>query len=402
MGYSGLLGPLSNQRRAEKHWLMSRKVYRRNIKIAISGRFFEGLATDNILHFNLNAIYVCTPKKEAIPRLLGTSLTLYMLGMSLSPTIVGFFPSFVTSFLVALSIFAVALIYLIVFVHNFKPPPSLAGPSIGSRPFAHGRNHPSKDTKASLYGIPHVLSVFFRPLLVYYQSPHTLPHGICMLLYNSVQAYLFPAIMVHTALRFGFTSDQNGWIVSIAAGTSAVYLFTVLYAIPIVAPFFRDHIRGSIAEATETHKAKRVLSSDFIYAAISVVTEIAAISGLQMAAQPWQVYPFISLSALGLAAPSFIKSQFITFVDNAAQAVAALAMAESIGGLVSPAILGTWQREHPGGGVFFFAAGILGAALVFLVAGTVLMIVMERDPAQLRPSTPEASLGDGLDEDMHV
>lgn len=80
----------------------------------MSGRIFEGLASDNLLHFNLNTIYVSLTLPSSVSgqkasQLMATSLGLYMLGTAVSPVAVSLFQSYTASFAAALAIFGITL-----------------------------------------------------------------------------------------------------------------------------------------------------------------------------------------------------------------------------------------------------------------------------------------------------
>lgn len=61
-------------------------------------------------------MYVLVADQTQFPRLMGTTLALYMVGMSISPAIAGLFPDFFTSFIMALAMFDVSMTYLAFFV----------------------------------------------------------------------------------------------------------------------------------------------------------------------------------------------------------------------------------------------------------------------------------------------
>ncbi|RYO81021.1 hypothetical protein DL766_006594 [Monosporascus sp. MC13-8B] len=82
------------------------------IYIALSGRIFEGFASDNLLHFILNAVYSQSRCKEKASSLISYSLAFYMIGISTSPFVAGLFQNFNVSFFIALALFAVSVSYI--------------------------------------------------------------------------------------------------------------------------------------------------------------------------------------------------------------------------------------------------------------------------------------------------
>ena len=97
--------------------------------IALSGRIFEGVASDNLLHFLLNAVYAQARDEEKVSSLISYSLALYVLGISISPFVAGLFRDFKASFFVALGLFALSVTYLLIGV----PKRSFQSKSYGTR-----------------------------------------------------------------------------------------------------------------------------------------------------------------------------------------------------------------------------------------------------------------------------
>ena len=338
-------------------------VYIRSIVVTISGRLFSGLASDNILHFNLNAIYVQTPDKRQASRLIGASLALYMIGISMSPTIAGLLDNFRASFTMALSIFAFSLLYVLLCVrtryrshavqdHNTK---AVQEEHIGNSPFR-------KSLKKFLESL-------FSPLRSFIVRPFALMPGVSLLAYNAVQSYVFPAIMVHTSLRFGFSSKQNGFLLSIAHAVSSVYIFFSLFAAPYIYQLFWSHeVKGT--SLTTRDSGVLVVS----LALLSLLAQAVSLVLLALATYAWQMYPIITLFALGLATPSFIKSHVIRLFPtaDASQAMAALTIMETMGSVLGPVVLGGWQVLWPGAGAFFAAAALIGVSTVLFALGALL------------------------------
>lgn len=340
----------------------------KSIQLAFMGRIFEGFATDNLLHYNLSAVYITASDKSRFPRLMGTSLALFMIGMSVSPTIAGLLPSFFASFIMALSVFAASILYLAVSVPVVSSTlPHGTGPSP-----AHTQPSPNRSLLRRLLSLS-------RPLTNLRRDRRVILPCVALLLYNTTQAYLFPALMVYTALNFSFTGKQNGYLISIAATVSAVYLLVVLYVIPKLrrrlgwaaepsstAEGCEDG--GGASEGFDSTTAGKSSRHEFIFAVLSMSTQLVALPCVYLTTEGWQVYPLVAVIALGLAAPSFIKSYGVSLAMDKSSAVASLAMMESLGGLLSALVLGAWQSYQGPGVVFLAAAGLVAAAVLVMLA----------------------------------
>jgi len=344
-------------------------VFYKSIGVAFVGRIFEGLATDNLLHYNLSAIYISTTDKNQFPRLMGTSLALYMVGMSFSPTIAGLFSNFLTSFIMALCIFAASILYLALFVpvsSKTQPTDSLETENLNDT----GSDNLGKG-KTSLWLWRRRLLSIHRPLVDLYLERGAILPGVALLLYNTTQAYLFPALMVFTSLNFSFTGRQNGYLISIAAATSAIYLLGIFYVLPRLKNWLRgragsdsnDWPNNINVDASEITTPK-LSNHDFVCAIISMGIQLFVLPCIYFTTDGWQVFPLVALLALGLAAPSFLKSYGVLQALDRSAAVASLAMMESIGGLLSAVVLGSWQAWRGEGSVFFAASALVAIALL--------------------------------------
>lgn len=167
--------------------VLTYQVHLRSIAIALSGRIFEGLASDNLLHFSLNSIYVQVSDEEEVSHFIGFSLALYMIGISLSPFVAGIFKNFRTSFGMAGAIFAVTIVYLCLFVptrtitiegYARLPEPYIMPDSEESRLRAN---------KLRPKGFQTSLSTILLPIKIFYERPITLAFGVSLFLYNSMQ-----------------------------------------------------------------------------------------------------------------------------------------------------------------------------------------------------------------------
>ncbi|GIC86257.1 uncharacterized protein Aud_002625 [Aspergillus udagawae] len=299
----------------------------RSVTIAVSGRIFEGLASDNLLHFNLNTIYVSITSpssSQETSQLIATSLGLYMLGTAVGPLAVSIFQSYTASFTAALAIFSVALVYLVTFV---RVPAVQAVPQMQTY---------SK--------IPSGLNVLLSPLRSFLDNPRAIPYGLSLLLYTTVQAHLFPAIMVFASVRLHFGSFQNGLLVTTAAGCAAVHLLLKVFILPGV-----RRLRLNSDRLTDRSAVLGALAIQML--------ALVAITQVQSAGQ---LYLAVSVAAAGLSLPAFFKSYFISFMPDASRAITALTFMENFGGLMSPFVLGSWQSVAPGPSVFGFAVALLG------------------------------------------
>ncbi|RYP47126.1 hypothetical protein DL768_006769 [Monosporascus sp. mg162] len=130
-----------------------------------------------------------------------------------------------------------------------------------------------------------LIDSYFDPVCYFYRDQLLLVPGLAIFFYNSAQAYLFPAIMVHAAVEFGFTSTENGYIVSIAAGTSSIYLLVVSYILPRI----RHALRRTQLKDSEGSAQGGIprtgyhFTTDMVYAIISMSIQLVALPLLKMA-----------------------------------------------------------------------------------------------------------------------
>lgn len=345
-------------------------MYVRSISVAVCGQIFEGLASDNILHLNLNAIYVQVPEQKAVSRLIGSSLALYMIGISMGPSFASLLGDFRASFALAAALFVATLLYLLICI----PSTSTQSRQTTAQVESQDSNEVALQRQVwKLLGTP------FAPLSLFLAKPLTVIPAMALFLYNLVQSYSFYAIMVHASLEFGFSSRQNGFLISIAHATASIYLLSALY----VAPFLLRRIRNSAKNQSAEQKSHQG-RSDVAFAVGAMLTQALALSFLGFADEPWQLYAIVVLCAFGLSTPSFVKSSFVSHFDKSKgpQAVAALAIMETLGALLAPSMLGGLQVVSPGKGVFLFASGCVGvAALIFGTGSIALEIQKQRRPA---------------------
>lgn len=331
----------------------------RQIRIALSSQVFEGLASDNILHFNLNAIYVQEQDTTSIPRLVSTSTALYMTGISMSPSIASILPNYRSSFTMATVFFATALVYLLLGVRTIMTSQQPTDED--------GRSSPRLVTarKHNLaLSISTALRSLVSPLQVLFKVRISILPAIALLLYNAMQSYAFTAIMIQTSVKFGFSSRENGFLITIAHIVSAAYLLTIYF----VAPAISRRVCAVRSGARELRGQR--LPIEAYLALMSIAIQAISFALFALATQPRQVYAVVAFFSLGLTTPSFVKSYFVTlFMEDAAQAMASLAAMETIGSLISPLALGGMQTIWPDGKVFYIAAIVLAVAWVLLGLG---------------------------------
>lgn len=339
-------------------------VYFRSAAVALSGRLFEGFASDNLLHFNLNAVYVRERERRHVPRLMGTSLALYMVGISVSPVVAALFDDFTASFALALGLFGFMAAYLVAYVRLENVAPS--APLFGVDPFASSGDRSQESMKEAPSENDDdggddddrrgLLATVFSPILALRSTRGALLPGTSLLLYNSVQAYIIPALMVHTSLAFGFTGRQNSILLSGSSAASAAYISFALFAVP--------RLTGIGGCTKSPHGRSKTF--DALFALTSLTLMCGSLVLMARAAEAWQVYPVAGMMALGMAAPSFVKSHAVAVFParDRPAAIGGLAMMETVGSLVAPALLGSWQTVRPGNSVFLLASGFVGLSTV--------------------------------------
>lgn len=333
----------------------------RSIYVALSARIFEGLASDNLLHFNLNAVYAQTPSKEKASSLISYSLALYMIGISVSPFVAGFFNNFTTSFFMALGLFVVAIVY----VRLCLPAPSPKRAQATA--IQDGRALESQQRNRLLGMLTSLSKTVFSPLEPLRKRPTYLFIGLSLFCYNVVQSYIFDALLVHTSVRFGFSAKENGLIITTVHSIGALYIFTSIYLIPKAVQYFNARSRFQILQ-------HRLLTRDkySMMAIISLIVQVLSLTALGLANEAKQIYPITVLLAIGLPIPAFIKAYFLSLFEGEQRpaALAVLAMMETVGSVIGPLLLGGLQSYFSASGsVFFAAAGLGGASLTLLGIG---------------------------------
>ncbi|KAI0455777.1 major facilitator superfamily domain-containing protein [Xylaria acuta] len=337
----------------------------RSIYVALSARIFEGLASDNLLHFNLNAVYAQSPSKDKASSLISYSLALYMIGISVSPFVAGFFNNFTTSFFMALGLFVVAIVYV-----------QLCLPaSISKREQAKAlpqqqetRAVENQQRNGLLSRLANLSETVFSPLEPLRKRPIYLFIGLSLFCYNVVQSYIFDALLVHTSIRFGFSAKENGLIITTVHSIAALYIFASIYLIPKVLRYF--NARGCFQILRSRLQTRDKYST---MAKISLIVQILSLTALGLANEAKQIYPITALLAIGLPIPAFIKAYFLSLFESEQRpvALAVLAMMETVGSVIGPLLLGGLQSYFSASGsVFFAAAGLGGASLILLGIGS--------------------------------
>ncbi|KAK8154309.1 major facilitator superfamily domain-containing protein [Phyllosticta citrichinensis] len=318
--------------------VLSAGVLYKSIALGLSARILEGLASDNTLHMALNGLYARAEDQRLVGQMMSASLALYMAGMALSPALAALLSDFRVSFAAALAVFALTAVYLAVVGRLGQSGPDKQGEGEGE---SDGQDQESESERPS--NMMSAIMALARPALYLASDRVIAAHGGAMLLYNAAVSYMFPALMVHATLRFGFSPGQNGLILSVAAGSSALYL--------VVAAWFARPARDAPA------------------ALVSLAVLIAAMCALAAAPVAWALFPLIAAAALGLATPSFVKAHLVHRRPGDSLAVAALSISEGVGSLASAPLLGAWQSAHPGGSVLYVAAGLATASAVVFAVG---------------------------------
>jgi hypothetical protein len=324
--------------------------------LALSGRIFEGLASDNLLHYVLNSTYSRTENHVRTSSLIGYSLALYLIGVSISPYVAGLFGNFTVSFFMAIGIFAVAIVFLQVSVRNPNP---ITTKILAAERYEGHRLSP-------------VLAAFAKtvlsPLDPFYGHPSTLLVGFALLAYNMVQSYMFNALLVHTSLHFHFTGRENGLLISIAHVVAALYIILNLFIIPrITAVFWKQgHPARSLRQRNE------IPSRDTPLGLLSLLILTISLVEVGFAKTPAQLYAFTGMLALSLPASSFIKAAFVAQFDGEekSKGLASLAAMETLGSVLGPIVLGGFQSlASLDNTVFFVAAALASVSAVLFASG---------------------------------
>lgn len=317
----------------------------KSIYIALSGRIFEALASDNLLHFVLNLTYARSKDHTRTSSLIAYSLALYLSGVSISPFVAGLFQNFTISFLIALCLFAIAIVYLLVFA---------AGPRSVWRSDSSTEARIRQNTPTAL---KRFIRTMLTPLDSFHRYPSTRLVGFALLAYNIVQSYIFNALLVHTSLHFQFTGRENGLLISLVHVVAAVYIMLATYIIPKI----KQRLSKQDATQNSSKQFDQNTSRDTALALISLFFGTLSLVGIGFAETPGQIYIFTLMLALSLPASAFIKTTFLAqFVGHERDlGLASLAAMETFGSVLGPMVLGGFQSFCSSEYVVFFAAATL-------------------------------------------
>ncbi|KAK8094895.1 hypothetical protein PG997_001580 [Apiospora hydei] len=343
-----------------------------NVYIVVWTTIFYGLAGVPILHFALAAVYVQTRDPRRFSRLLGTSLALWLLGTSVAPTATAWlFPNLWFSLAAAVAIPALSLVYLRAAVPSdpLAKDPGSSSPTDGS---AAGTTTAAARTIASALVDP----VYY----LYAESAIRLP-ALALLLHNCAQTCLFTAVVIHAWVDFDFTATLSNRLSTIATAAPAVYLLLFFYGVPKLRKILgkEREPRGTDTASTDTYadtelesdtagNPRRPLPStrDLVCATVCMLAQLIAVPWFLVDSQG-ALYGLVAVASIGFAAPSFLKSYAVSRVANGKpSALGALALAESLGGLISPFLLGGvwfWKNQ-----IFILTPSLLGAAVLCLGA----------------------------------
>ncbi|KAI1322275.1 hypothetical protein F5Y16DRAFT_387097 [Xylariaceae sp. FL0255] len=334
-------------------------VITQRIDIVMSGQIFEGLASDNVLHFSLNIVYSREGYGGKRTKLIGSSLALYMIGISISPSLASLLRNFRDSFFIACGIFMSALIYLVLVV---KTEPILS--NVTRRDTNSAIQNETGRTKFLNFVTKSIYSPFAP--FVFMKTRQLVVGGLVLFTYNLAQAYTFSAVLVFTSTEFGFTSRENGFLLTEVHLTASLYLFYVLFA----APRLGRAAKGYHLVSSDPPREGRV-ESTAVLAFSSLTMQGLALVCFGFVQYIWQVYAVSALLAIGLSCPSFVKSYFTMSLNTSerSKALASLAVMETSGSVLAPVVLGGLQVLWPGNMAFFAAAGLafLAGAMMFSV-----------------------------------
>lgn len=333
-----------------------------SIQIALCNRIFEGLASDNLLHFALNTAYAQSPREETASSFIGYSLALYMVGISASPFVAGLFKDFAVSFMVAIGLFVTVAAYLQLCVT-----PKAAEQKSITEPLGGDEQEEAVETDTGRDWLPErPLQTLISPLRTLGRRHSALFSGLSLLAYNLVQSYMFNALLIHTSLKFGFTGRENGFLVAMVHSIGAAYIYMTLYIMPWLMRMFSWRSQESALDSGRTIHT--------VLAPLSLVFQSSSLLAVGFASKAWQVYFAATLLAVGLPTPSFIKAHVIGKFGGSekSEALAALAMMETVGDVLGPLALGGWQSYSAlAEGVFFLASGIVDISLAVFVCGLI-------------------------------
>lgn len=184
-------------------------------------------------------------------------------------------------------------------------------------------------------------------------------------------------------IKFAFTDTENNYIVSLEAATASVYLLFVPYLIPGIRDLLsrknkkqadQDVLIGNGGRDGQGESDRKVAhgSADLPYSLLSMSTQLIGMPCFVVAGSAPTLYALVVVVDLGIGASSFIKSYAMQVGNEKESVLASMATMESIGGLLSPIVLGLAQNLAAEGGVFIVGAASVAVAMLSLL-GTIAM-----------------------------
>lgn len=301
-----------------------------------------------------------------------------MIGISISPMIAGTFSHFTASFTFALAMFGAFFIYLMLAVDSRTAGQRAAANAArkGTESDDSLEDHSSvrDESSANAKGSESWRSSL-TPLKPLWYEPLAILPALSLLVYNTGQSYVFEGIMVYTTTEFGFTGLENGCLISIVHAAAAAYMFTVLFLAP--------QLRRKLSSRNDNHSSvhNKASSNGGFLALISLTVNGIFLVALARSRSEAQLYELMPLFSVGLVASGFIKAAFVALFppEEGPPAVAALAVVETSGALMSPAVLGAIQALWPGRLALLAAAGMMGTAAVIYGVGLVFARIRKRE-----------------------
>jgi hypothetical protein len=282
---------------------------------------------DNLFHFCLNAAYVeTTSHDEQISRLFALSLGLFMAGMAVGPAVSSALPDPRLAFCLAAALLAIALAYIMSSLVPWPP----------GRDSSQSATGPGKAVQLRAG-----FATFFEPLAFFWHHPGTLLHGFALLAFTCGQAFFFPSLLIHASTNFGLNNRQIAGLVTLVCAASSLNLLLIT---------FLPRLCESISCLASGHlrHLRRHISWDIFCACCSMlIFSMASAYLVTIWHSKLQLYVLAILCSLGNAAPALVKSHLTTRLPKQLQppALAAVALCETIGSLLSPLVVGgAWAR----------------------------------------------------------
>jgi len=285
-----------------------------------------------------------------------------MLGQALSPSIAGIFKNFRASFALAIVIFVLCIIYLLAFV-SLKEPEHVIPDEICEEDEmpASSDNSETKLVSRAFLGLVDSLAY---PLKALVTERVLWGAGLALFFFLAAISYIYPALMVFAAIRFNFTGRENGWLLSTAATSSSIYLFSSI--------FITAKVKSRKREYEVPFSPQRLAFGPNYWLSMASMALICLIMPfVAFSVQSWHLFLVVAVASMGLSAPSFLKSYAVSLVTDGTQALTGLALMETVGALLSPMILGVMQSKFREDLVFTITSAIVAMAMLLLTTGAV-------------------------------